>query len=63
MDEASSQFLLEALQPDITYKDTNCHKAVTAEERLSVFLNFMATGKLKNLPSESAFASGNTKHK
>ena len=61
MDGASCQLLLEALWPDITYKDTNCRKAVTPEEWLSVFLHFMATGKFKNLPAETALVSGNAK--
>ena len=38
MDEACSNFLLEALQPDITYQDTNRRKTVTPEQRLSYTL-------------------------
>ena len=47
MDEDCFNFLPEALRPDITYQDTNCRKTVTPEQRLSTFLHFVATGKLK----------------
>ena len=59
MDEECFNFLLEALRPDITYRDTNRRKAVTPEQRLSTFLHFVATGKLKKLRTETAFAFGN----
>ena len=59
MGEDCFNFLLEALRPDITYKDTNCRKAVTREQWLSMFLHFVATGKLKN--TATAFALGNAK--
>ena len=59
MDEKSFNFLLEVLRLDITFKNTNCLKEVTPEQRLSTFLHFMATGKLLKLRAEMAFVSGN----
>ena len=49
MDEDCLNFLLEALRPDIMYKDTNCHKAVTPEQRLSTFLHSVVIGKEKKI--------------
>ena len=54
---SSSLSCLERL--DITFKNTNCLKEVTPEQRLSTFLHFMATGKLIKLRAEMAFVSGN----
>ena len=56
MDEECFNFLLEALRPDITYRDTNRRKAVMPEQRLSHFKHYVATGKLKKI---TAFAFGN----
>ena len=61
MDKESFQFLIKVLRPDLTYKDTKCHRAVTPKERLSTFLHFVATGKLKKMPAETAFALGKAK--
>ena len=48
MDEATYVFLLETLWPHITRQDTSFRRAITAEERLSVTLHFLATGKIQS---------------
>ena len=58
MDEDCFDFLLEALRPDITYQDTNRRRAVTPEQRLSTFLHFVATGKLKKITNRNHISVG-----
>ena len=53
MDEECFNFLLDALRPDITYQVTNRRKAVTPEQRLSKFLHYVATGKVKKITNRN----------
>ena len=46
MDEETYVLLLETLRPHITRQYTPFRRPITAEERLSVRLHFLATGKI-----------------
>jgi hypothetical protein len=44
MDVVDYEYLLELVRPYITRKDTNCRRAISADERLLLTLRYLATG-------------------
>ncbi|KAJ8950512.1 hypothetical protein NQ318_015256 [Aromia moschata] len=57
MDQESSDYLLELVRPDIEKKDTNMREAISASQRLSITLRYLASGiDLEDLKFTSAIA-------
>ncbi|KAJ8956450.1 hypothetical protein NQ318_010764 [Aromia moschata] len=44
MDQESFDYLLELVRPDIEMKDTNMREAISASQRLSITLRYLASG-------------------
>ncbi|KAJ8936864.1 hypothetical protein NQ318_009527 [Aromia moschata] len=44
MDQESFDYLLELVLPDIEKKDTNMREAISASQRLSITLRYLASG-------------------
>ena len=55
MTPADYDELLAMVKPFITYQNTNCRKAISADERLAVTLRYLATGELNDIYSNFCF--------
>jgi hypothetical protein len=44
MSKASFSFLLDIVLPALTRQDTNCRRAIRADEKLAITLRYLATG-------------------